>query len=74
MTDASVDPVAAVTPDEVADRVSAAPVPDSQVLLLTAQADSAARTVDLLETYRDQYLSAYRDRERARRSRTSTKV
>ncbi len=54
-----------LTPDAVADRVSAAAVPDSQVVVLTAHAETPERAVELLEAYRDQYLAVRRDSERA---------
>jgi capsular polysaccharide biosynthesis protein len=51
--------------DEVADRVSAAALPESQVVQLVASGATAQEAVQLLEAYRDQYLQRRRRRDRA---------
>jgi capsular polysaccharide biosynthesis protein len=55
-----------MTPDTVADNVTAAALPDTQVVELAAQGTTAGRAVRLLEVYRDTYLERRSERERER--------
>lgn len=58
-------PALSLSADEVADRMSAAALPESQVVQVAARGATANEAVRLLEAYRDLYLERRERRERA---------
>ncbi len=59
---------------EVAEHVSVAPLPQSQVLRISATGPSAAKASELVTAYRQQYLNAERNRQRRSARRVQSSV